>query len=616
MNTIRSSIRELLKATRGPSLSRHHSGDRGERGQALAMFALVLVVVLAAAGMLIDGGRAWVERRAAQNAADTAALAAARAVANGGYTCNATGRDTATNAATNIANVNGYTNVDVHFPPVNSSKASINGSCSYIEVDVSSTLSTTFSRVVGQNSWPVSARAISQVAQGQIATCNFCALNSSTQNHTLLVNLGSQLRVDGSIYVNSKNGGTGPGCTTKSWNVCGDGFDIFGTGGTISAATIQTVGGWETHDQDVATADGVAVSGCSAPDPPSYSTVSPTPVSNVCIHQPVLPDPLSYVPTPVYSDYTAQVGSSSQLTALKISGGTTTIQPGIYWGGIQITNNANVTFAPGVYIMATGGLTVSGNATINAPNVMIYNGSNNGGGTDSGPGPSAPASQGHPTVDIELLFQTNPVTASQNDQITAHITRDSDGVVLPDHNGTVDFYVGMTLLCSNIAVSKGDAKCTKSFAAGTQTITAIYSGSANFDPAEADSDLVVTPAAGKTGAISIDTTGSVTLGPSTTGPYAGMTIFSDRSSTSTITLNPSNAAQCATTAGSGQPQGCMGGISGTIYAANQNALTSVKASGTANLQVISGKILITNGSAARFTYKPQGFAGSTLQLAE
>src|SRR4029077_9188576 len=84
-------------------------------------------------------------------------------------------------------------------------------------------------------------------------------------------------------------GGYTPGtCATNQYKVCGDGFDIFGAGGSISAKTISTVGGWETHDQNIATADGLAP-GCSEhPNPPAQSQTA-----NVCVHMPAIADPLN-----------------------------------------------------------------------------------------------------------------------------------------------------------------------------------------------------------------------------------------------------------------------------------------------------------------------------------
>ncbi|NPA91322.1 MAG: hypothetical protein GXO55_07745 [Chloroflexi bacterium] len=55
---------------------------RGERGQTLVLFALVLVVIIAMVALAVDGGHAYVQRRRMQYAADAAALAGARALVN------------------------------------------------------------------------------------------------------------------------------------------------------------------------------------------------------------------------------------------------------------------------------------------------------------------------------------------------------------------------------------------------------------------------------------------------------------------------------------------------------------------------------------------------------
>lgn len=53
----------------------------GQRGQALALFALALTGVLVATGLVLDGGLAFMNRRDAQNAADLGALAGTQVVA-------------------------------------------------------------------------------------------------------------------------------------------------------------------------------------------------------------------------------------------------------------------------------------------------------------------------------------------------------------------------------------------------------------------------------------------------------------------------------------------------------------------------------------------------------
>jgi hypothetical protein len=57
------------------------SGDHRSDGQILVVFALAATAILLVVGLVIDGGYALAQRRAAQNAADFAALAGARIVA-------------------------------------------------------------------------------------------------------------------------------------------------------------------------------------------------------------------------------------------------------------------------------------------------------------------------------------------------------------------------------------------------------------------------------------------------------------------------------------------------------------------------------------------------------
>ena len=476
-----------------------------ERGQALVLFALMLVIIIGAAGMLIDGGMAWANRRSAQAAADFAALAAARAIADAGMPCNASGLAIGQAAANRVSQLNGFANVTVEYPA--SSSQSHKG-CSYVLVRVSRSMSTTFSRVYGQTTWQPGAGAVVEMVRTvqSVASCTFCSLNNSAKNHTLMIQLGSNgkpstLRVDGEIYINSSNGkkpGDQNSCNDPNildcgkWIVEGDAFDIFGAGGLITAKRIDVVGGWETHSGGIAVADDATCPLAERPTPPQYLLLSP-PIaqSNICIHQPVRADPLLAFLAPSYADYTVR-----SLKQLKATAGTVALQPGIYIGGIAASGTAALALSPGVYYLAGGGLSVTGGASIVGNGVTIYSGS--------------PA--------------------------------------------------GKT---------------------------------------------------GQAGAIKIDTTGSVVLSPPDSGPFGGMTMFFERSSNKGITLNPGNPSQCGTVAGDGQPQGCLGGLAGTIYAPNADALVTVSATGTANLQVIAGKLLVKSGGIARFTYKASGFASTT-----
>jgi len=61
------------------------SARDGERGQAAVMIVGALLVVLAFAGLAVDGARMFTARRDLQNVADSAALAGASAIDEGVY---------------------------------------------------------------------------------------------------------------------------------------------------------------------------------------------------------------------------------------------------------------------------------------------------------------------------------------------------------------------------------------------------------------------------------------------------------------------------------------------------------------------------------------------------
>jgi hypothetical protein len=60
----------------------NHHPRQPQRGQALALFALAITVVMAAAGLVVDGGMAFINRRDTQNAADLGAMAGTRIIAD------------------------------------------------------------------------------------------------------------------------------------------------------------------------------------------------------------------------------------------------------------------------------------------------------------------------------------------------------------------------------------------------------------------------------------------------------------------------------------------------------------------------------------------------------
>jgi hypothetical protein len=111
---------------------------------------------------------------------------------------------------------------------------------------------------------------------------------------------------------------------------------------------------------------GATVSGTQVLEVGGYTlgnngTISPTPV-----HASSIPDPLISLPAPSYSgcDYTNYQASGS---------GTTTLNPGVYCGGIKLSGNGTINFNPGTYVLDGGGLSSSVGGSLNGTGVMFYN---------------------------------------------------------------------------------------------------------------------------------------------------------------------------------------------------------------------------------------------------
>ncbi len=128
----------------------------------MVLVAVSLLTLTGVAGLVVDGGRAWADRRQAQNAADAAAMAAAIAQADG---------DTAAEARTaalNYASQNGYNNdgttntVTVNMPPTS---GEYSGDAKYVEVIVTRQMPTTFARVMHDGDVKIYARAVAGYSQ-------------------------------------------------------------------------------------------------------------------------------------------------------------------------------------------------------------------------------------------------------------------------------------------------------------------------------------------------------------------------------------------------------------------------------------------------------------------
>jgi hypothetical protein len=129
---------------------------KGERGQAIILVVFSIIGLIGMVALAIDGGSALVDRRKTETAASAAALSAALERINGGDW---------RSAALATANANGYNNdgvtniIEMNTPPLSGPYA---GNSEYIEVIITSHLSTYFGPVIGIPEVTNVARAVTQ----------------------------------------------------------------------------------------------------------------------------------------------------------------------------------------------------------------------------------------------------------------------------------------------------------------------------------------------------------------------------------------------------------------------------------------------------------------------
>src|ERR1041385_1661254 len=133
------------------------------KGQALVLIALAIVGLAGIAGLVIDGGNVFFDRRNAQNAADSAVLAAALTRVESGGSPQAT--------ALASAKQNGYDNdgvtnkVEFHIPPISGPNK---GNIEYIQVIITSHVKTYLASVVGWRSITNTVNAVARTKPSEI----------------------------------------------------------------------------------------------------------------------------------------------------------------------------------------------------------------------------------------------------------------------------------------------------------------------------------------------------------------------------------------------------------------------------------------------------------------
>ena len=287
-----------------------HPVRRKESGQIYVTVALLIVTLLACAGLATDLGYFQNQRRRMQSAADSAAIAGERELMAGNTS-------TVLSAAQNDASINGFkdgsnqTIVTVNNPPLNGAHA---GDSNAVEVIVKQPQPTFLLRVLGINSVNVATRAVA--IQGGSLDCIY-ALNPTAEETVTFVGV--------SLFASNC------GIIDDSNNSEAMSFEIVSLVKAASFAVVGKVGSF------------------------LITLVSPNPVTGT----PPVSDPFARLQAPA-------VGSCDHINYQVPLLGNATINPGVYCGGITspLASVGTLTLNPGTYIINGGGLQFTGLAIL------------------------------------------------------------------------------------------------------------------------------------------------------------------------------------------------------------------------------------------------------------
>jgi hypothetical protein len=349
-----------------------------------------MVTLLAIGAIVVDLGMSWMLRRHEQNAADPAAVAAAAYIEEGD---SAATRAKMHVAACFYAKQNGFFEPDdagcsaaraanqlrVHWPPATGPFAGNDG---MVQVVIRENHPSFFGRVFGRDVATVTTSAVAAREQTSANSNSLvalhpdaCAAGKTHGNGTVTIQPAVNPETGtpyngGYVHVNST---CNPGGTYD--NACSNGSGAFkqaGSAGTRIVAPMIFING--TCEQNGGTVVSPVTEGAG---------VTVDPMAN--LHGPRQQDyPAGHCPTRqgsmiVYVDSTP----TSTGCEWNRTGTTVTLTPGVYYGGLKISgNNVIVRMQPGIYIMAGGGLSISGSATLDSTPSVI------GGGTNPGTDPA------------------------------------------------------------------------------------------------------------------------------------------------------------------------------------------------------------------------------------
>ncbi len=298
-----------------------------EQGQAIVLLVFGMIVLLGMAGLAIDGGNLYTQRRRGQNAVDNAALAYALAINQ----ATTTGQADAQSVLSNNGYVAGQNNVQITIirPPSGYDN-------SYVEVVMTQTVPTALIHMVTSAPAVYSVRATAHGVAGTAPQAGFA-----------LVAMSNCL-TQGGNNVNVTGGGNSGGINVHNGNIFLNTPETNAQPCAIRPPTSQ-------NNTGITVDSGFNISSVGAYDYSGAPNVTHPVQTNANGGTPIA-DPLASLPEP-------QCTSNGV-----ISGGM--YQPGRYGGYGQLVMGPG-TYAPGIYCI-TGNVSISGNDGIVGNGVVFY----------------------------------------------------------------------------------------------------------------------------------------------------------------------------------------------------------------------------------------------------
>jgi Putative Flp pilus-assembly TadE/G-like len=315
----------------------------GRRAAVVPTVAVCLPVLMAVVALALDTGMIYDRQRHTQAAADAAALAGAgdlfktysdADLANNGKDPNGF----AVAHALAVAKANGYPNdgttadVVVNIPP---KSGPFTNKVGYIEVLITYHQPRGFSTIFGTGDLLVGARAVAR-GKWEPSAVGIIALDPTSPS-SLKLGGGAVAEVpSAAVIVNSSS----PTAMYSS-----------GTGNSILSEQFNITGGYAGGTQGV-------------------NFIGP-----IDVGVPPTPDPYRFLPPPNKTTMTPQNFPQTAVQAIpQVGGGTLyVLDPGVYKGGIKVSGQDSLLMNPGIYYMDAGGFGFSGQGSLTADGVMLYN---------------------------------------------------------------------------------------------------------------------------------------------------------------------------------------------------------------------------------------------------